>query len=113
LTPKHIDIEELANCTSFEEKLVGTLLLEPKCIDGGVTYPVPVPDFQFSVYTAPSKLSVHLSSAEILLPLDADLELIHENGEVLTLKKGQSVFIPAFAGEYMMSSEGRVAKAHC
>ncbi len=112
LTPKHIDIEELVNCTLFEEKSVNTLLLEPKVGNDILTYPVPVPDFKFSVYRSPSNVLIRTNSAEILLPLDDNLELRHKNGEVLTLKKGQSVFIPAFVNEYTISSKGRVAKAY-
>ncbi|MCW8348069.1 mannose-6-phosphate isomerase, class I [Vibrio sp. ZSDZ65] len=113
LTPKHIDVKELARCTLFEEKSADELKLAPIEDNGNITYSVPVPDFKFSVYLKPSSELVRPISAEILLPLDDELEISHSSGEVVTLNKGQSVFIPAYVDEYVLSSKGRVAKAHC
>ena len=113
LTPKHIDVQELASCTLFEEKPFDTLKLAPITENGVLTYPIPVPDFRFSVYKKPNNELVSPESAEILLPLDAELTLTHHSGEVVTLKKGKSVFIPAYVDEYRISSKGNVAKAHC
>ncbi|MEZ9442652.1 mannose-6-phosphate isomerase, class I [Vibrio sp. 10N.222.54.F12] len=113
LTPKHIDVQELASCTLFEEKPFDALKLAPIIENGVLTYPVPVPDFRFSVYENPNNELVCPESAEILLPLDAELTLTHDSGEVVTLKKGKSVFIPAYVDEYRISSKGNVAKAHC
>ncbi|WP_327791359.1 hypothetical protein, partial [Vibrio anguillarum] len=36
----------------------------------------------------------------------------HDNGESLTVKKGHSIFIPAYAEHYQLSSLGRVARAY-
>ncbi|MFA0608558.1 mannose-6-phosphate isomerase, class I [Vibrio sp. 10N.222.49.B4] len=113
LTPKHIDVQELASCTLFEEKPFDALKLAPISENCVLTYPVPVPDFRFSVYENPNNELVCPESAEILLPLDAELTLTHDSGEVVTLKKGKSVFIPAYVDEYRISSKGNVAKAHC
>ncbi len=113
LTPKHIDVQELANCTLFEEKPFDTLKLAPLIENGVLTYSIPVPDFRFSVYKKPDYEFIRPKSAEILLPLDAELTLTHHSGEVVTLKKGKSVFIPAYVDEYRISSKGNVAKAHC
>ncbi|MEZ9176652.1 mannose-6-phosphate isomerase, class I [Vibrio kanaloae] len=113
LTPKHIDVQELASCTLFEEKPFDTLKLAPITENGVLTYPIPVPDFRFSVYKKPDNELIRPKSAEILLPLDAELTLTHHSGEVVTLKKGKSVFIPAYVDEYRISSKGNVAKAHC
>lgn len=113
LTPKYIDVQELAKCTLFEGKPLDALKLAPISENGVLTYPVPVPDFKFSVYDKPNNKLVRPVSAEILLPLDSDLTLTHHSGEVVTLKKGQSVFIPAYVDEYCIHSRGYVAKAHC
>ncbi|MFA0349135.1 mannose-6-phosphate isomerase, class I [Vibrio sp. 10N.222.55.C6] len=113
LTPKHIDVQELASCTLFEEKPFDTLKLAPSVNNGVLTYPIPVPDFRFSVYKKPNNERIKPENAEILLPLDAELTLTHDSGEVVTLKKGKSVFIPAYVDEYRISSKGNVAKAHC
>ena len=112
LTPKHIDVTELALCTLFEEKPVETLKLTPIQNGECITFPVPVPDFKFSVYSAPLNELNSPIGAEILLPLDDELVLSHRSGETLTVKKGRSVFIPAYVDEYSFSSKGRVAKAH-
>ncbi|GAL37540.1 mannose-6-phosphate isomerase [Vibrio maritimus] len=113
LTSKYIDVEELAKCTLFQEKPRSSLLLEPKTEDGVSTYPIPVPDFKFSIYASPSTQLVYPNSAEILLSLDCDATLTHKSGQSLTLKKGQSVFVPAFVDEYTLNAKGRVAKAYC
>lgn len=98
LTSKHIDIEKLVSCTLFEKSRMETLVLELIVIDNVLTYPILVPDFRFSVFIGPGAKVVSTESAEILFTLDEDLELIHENGDALTVQKGQSVFIPACTG---------------
>lgn len=113
LTSKYIDTEELAKCTLFEEKPLNTVILNSERVDNVLTYSVPVPDFKFAIFLAPTDKIIRLSSAEILLPLDADLEIKHENGERLNLLKGQSVFIPASTKKYTMTSSGRVARVYC
>ncbi|OAJ92585.1 mannose-6-phosphate isomerase, class I [Vibrio bivalvicida] len=110
LTPKHIDIEELVKCTDFVPKPINTLLTQAKVNGCEHNFPVPVHDFQFSIYQAPQQ-QVQMSSAEILMPIDGDLTLHAETGEQLTLTKGQSAFIPAYVGRYTICSEGRVARA--
>ncbi|MGF1746374.1 mannose-6-phosphate isomerase, class I [Vibrio minamisatsumaniensis] len=113
LTPKHIDVQELASCTLFEETPFATLKLAPIIESNILTYPIPVPDFKFSIYKKPNNELIRPESAEILLPLDAELTLTHHSGEVVILKKGKSVFIPAYVDEYCISSKGNVAKAYC
>ncbi|WP_237668842.1 mannose-6-phosphate isomerase, class I [Vibrio sp. V39_P1S14PM300] len=112
LTPKHMDVEELVSCTLFEEKPAETLLLAPQ-VDGQVlSYPIPVPDFKFTVYLSANQQTITTHSAEILLPLDDVMTVSHASGETVTLKKGQSLFIPAYAGGYTLQCAGRVARAH-
>ncbi|EKO3409730.1 mannose-6-phosphate isomerase, class I [Vibrio fluvialis] len=112
LTPKHMDVLELAKCTRFAEKPESTLLLTPIEQDGALLYPVPVDDFKFALYTKPSQTSVTVSSAEIIFPIDEDATLISDEGIEVTIRKGQSVFVPAYTAHYQLSSAGRVARAY-
>ncbi|WP_217518883.1 mannose-6-phosphate isomerase, class I [Vibrio metschnikovii] len=112
LTPKHIDITELAKCTRFAEKPASTLLLTPKITDDALLFPVPVTDFKFAIYPQPKQCRVNVSSAQILLAIDHDATLTAADGQSVTIHKGESVFIPAYTEHYQLSSLGRVAKAY-
>lgn len=112
LTPKHMDVEELAKCTLFKEKPASSLLLKPQEQDGAMVFPIPVQDFKFALYTSPAKTQVNVNSAEIIFPIDNDATLIHSSGVEVTVQKGQSVFVPAYAEKYHLISAGRVARAY-
>lgn len=112
LTPKHIDITELAKCTRFAEKPVSTLLLTPKITDDALLFPVPVTDFKFAIYPQPKQCRVNVSSAQILLAIDHDATLTAADGQTVTIHKGESIFVPAYTEHYQLSSLGRVAKAY-
>ncbi|ALM72118.1 mannose-6-phosphate isomerase, class I [Vibrio vulnificus] len=112
LTPKHIDVDELAKCTLFEEKPVESLLCQPETDGDYHHYPVSVPDFNFDCFMQADDTVVQLRSAEILFAIDCDATLSHKSGEKITITKGESVFIPAYAQEYTLSSKGRVARAY-
>lgn len=112
LTPKHMDVEELAKCTLFKEKPASTLLLQPHEENGALLFPVPVPDFKFALYNSPENTLVTVTSAEILFPIDDDATLIHDSGVKVTISKGQSVFVPAYTTQYQLVSAGRVARAY-
>lgn len=111
LTPKHIDVEELVKCTDFIPKPMSTLLTHAEIKGCEHQFPVPVQDFKFSVFQKPKKQQVEMTSAEILMPIDANVTLLAESGETLVLSKGQSVFIPAYVGNYTINCGGRVARA--
>ncbi|HFQ4982571.1 TPA: mannose-6-phosphate isomerase, class I [Vibrio vulnificus] len=112
LTPKHIDVDELAKCTLFEEKPVESLLCQPETDGYYHHYPISVPDFNFDCFMQADDTVVQLRSAEILFAIDCDATLSHKSGEKITITKGESVFIPAYAQEYTLSSKGRVARAY-
>ncbi|HAS8547373.1 TPA: mannose-6-phosphate isomerase, class I [Vibrio vulnificus] len=112
LTPKHIDVDELAKCTLFEEKPVESLLCQPETDGYYHHYPISVPDFNFDCFMQADDTVVQLRSAEILFAIDCDATLSHKSGEKITITKGGSVFIPAYAQEYTLSSKGRVARAY-
>ena len=112
LTPKYIDVQELACCTLFEEKPVNTLLLPPQIEGNKYRYPIPVQDFNFDCFSMADNELVSVQSAEILFAIEGDMTISHGSGEVITLSKGESVFIPAYVGEYRLTSKGRVARAY-
>ena len=71
-----------------------------------------MPDFKFSVYKQVNDIALQNTSAEILFAIDAPLTVTHQNGETLTLEKGQSVFIPAYAKAYSAHCDGMFARAY-
>lgn len=77
-----------------------------------LSFPVPVADFKFAIFPRPQQANITVSSAEILLPIDCDATLVSPCGTVLTVHKGQSVFIPAYTEKYCLSAAGRVARAY-
>lgn len=110
LTSKHIDIEELARCTLFQEKPINSLILEPETFGNKQAYYIPVPDFGFECFTKAGDESVEVNSAEIIFAIDANVIVEHDSGELILLKKGESVFIPAYAKKYSLFSKGRIAR---
>lgn len=112
LTPKHIDVDELAKCTLFEEKPVESLLCQPEINGYHNRYPISVPDFNFDSFIQADEAVVQVCSAEILFAIDSEAILSHVSGETMTIQKGESVFIPAYVQNYTLSSKGRVARAY-
>lgn len=112
LTPKHIDVEELVRCTLFEEKPKSKLLIQPSLEGNKQSYSIPVPDFEFDCFVQAENDVIKVDSAEIVFAIDSSVEVYHQSGESLVLNKGESVFIPAYAKEYTLSSEGRIARVY-
>ncbi|MCK3197388.1 mannose-6-phosphate isomerase, class I [Escherichia coli] len=112
LTQKHIDVEELASCTLFEEKPKDKLLLQPNLVGNKQSYAIPVPDFEFDCFLKADNEQIQVRSAEIVFAIDSDVEVSHQSEESLVLKKGESVFIPAYAKTYTLSSKGRIARVY-
>ncbi|WP_023602734.1 mannose-6-phosphate isomerase, class I [Aliivibrio logei] len=111
LTPKHIDVNELVECTNFVPIAFDELILSPQKDNLHDNYNIPVDDFNFAIIHSPKETQVGTHGAEILMAIDSDLELHSQNREKMVLAKGQSVFIPAYIGSYILSSHGRVARA--
>lgn len=111
LTPKYIDVEELVLCTIFDAIPFDTLQFTPEQKEGGDYYDIPVEDFKFSIFKSVKGLNLKTQSAEILLALDSEVTVVHQSGETINIAKGKSLFIPAYAKQYQLTSEGRVARA--
>ncbi|MEZ8129693.1 mannose-6-phosphate isomerase, class I [Enterovibrio norvegicus] len=112
LTPKHMDVQELTACTRCVPMAKDVIRLAPEKVGNAEHYPIPVPDFKFSVYNTTAKEPLQTNSAEILLAVDATLTVEDAEGNSVTLEKGESVFIPAYVGEYFASSNGKFARAY-
>ncbi|MGO4053527.1 mannose-6-phosphate isomerase, class I [Vibrio cholerae] len=111
LTPKYMDIDELVACTQFKHKPLEQLRLKSEVIEGCEQYPIPVADFKFAIIPPTTQQTIGVKSAEVVLPLDSSMILRHANGEKCLVRKGQSVFIPAYAERYIIECDGRVARA--
>ncbi|EKG0409462.1 mannose-6-phosphate isomerase, class I [Vibrio cholerae] len=111
LTPKYMDIDELVACTQFKHKPLEQLRLKSEVIEGCEQYPIPVADFKFAIIPPTTQQTIGVKSAEVVLPLDSAMILRHANGEQCLVRKGQSVFIPAYAERYTIECDGRVARA--
>jgi mannose-6-phosphate isomerase len=107
-----MDVPELVASTLFVTKPADSLLLAPELGEGSQHYPIPVPDFKFSVYQQVSDTVIKHHSAEILFAVDAPVIVTHQNGETITIEKGESVFIPAYAQRYAASCNGCFARAY-
>ncbi|RKF20073.1 mannose-6-phosphate isomerase, class I [Alginatibacterium sediminis] len=113
LTPKHIDINELSDCTRFAAIKDSDLLSTALVSEEGDLYPVPVPDFKFSVANL-SECSVNVQSdcAQIVFCIDSECQLSTVDDQTLTLQAGQSAFIPAYVRKFAMTGKGRIARAY-
>ncbi|MEZ8791614.1 mannose-6-phosphate isomerase, class I [Vibrio splendidus] len=113
LTPKHIDVEEVVKNTQFKPIAFEDLIMQPFGGQlGQDIYPIPVEDFNFDVLNPNGIMTLQTSSLEILLCL-SDQATIMTNKESRVILKGQSVAIPAVAGEYRILGHGSIARAYC
>ncbi|OBT16346.1 mannose-6-phosphate isomerase, class I [Vibrio sp. UCD-FRSSP16_10] len=112
LTPKHIDIDELVRCTSFKAKPRNTLILAPSIKGNRYCYATPVSDFKFDCFQSGENEHIQINSAEILFAIDGDVSISCIAGESIYLKKGESVFIPAYVKFYTLNASGRVARVY-
>jgi mannose-6-phosphate isomerase len=112
LTPKKINLKELIACTVFEPIYAEQLRMRPISEAGKHHYPIPVEDFCFDVYSDVKDVAIQTSSAEIVLVIDGRALLHHPCGETVTLKEGQSVFIPAVTGDWTLSITGTLCRVY-
>lgn len=95
LTPKHIDVDELAQVLDFAPGFPG--LITPTEVSPGVRhYPTEAPEFAvFDVRDAVDQPLPAESSARILLVTDGRADLTDANGETLAVERGQAAFLAA------------------
>jgi len=113
LTPKKINLDELIQCTNFSPTASASLRMLPEQHAAEARYPIPVEDFRFSIFTAVNNQTVMTSSAEIVLVIEGTATLSHASGESLLLHVGQSAFIPASTGQWLLTTTGKVCRVSC
>ncbi|MEZ8851020.1 mannose-6-phosphate isomerase, class I [Vibrio cyclitrophicus] len=112
LTPKHIDVEELVVNTLFEPISTDALLLSPLKKEGTSHFPVPVDDFKFDVVEVIGfEKKSYVRSAEIVFCLEGVVDII-SGSKVITLKAGDSIFVPYSAAEYKYKGKGQIARVY-
>ncbi|MEZ9077692.1 mannose-6-phosphate isomerase, class I, partial [Vibrio cyclitrophicus] len=112
LTPKHIDVEELVANTRFESIAPNELLMEPIKREGMSQFPVPVDDFKFDVIEVSSAgKKLYVRSAEIVFCIEGKIDVI-SGSKSITLKTGDSIFVPNSAVEYKCRGVGKLARSY-
>ena len=112
LTSKHIDIDELVASVDFSSRPASSLLTPPELLPGEQAFPVPVPDFCFSVAELPpSPQPVRWQGPRIFFCLQGSARCT-AGGQTLGLSPGESLFIPASEQEVLLSGQGRIAVAY-
>jgi len=112
LTPKHIDVTELIDNTSFEPIEPAEIRLKPIYKEGNkVSYPIPVDDFCFEVMTVEiTSQAQFVRSAEILFCIEGEVAISSQNNHVV-LRAGESVFVSSNSVKYDYQGHGRIARA--
>ncbi len=113
LTKKHMDVAELMRVLRFDPSPVEILAPEPvgSCEK---RYLLDVDEFSLSVITPHQGLAYdgpETHSAEILLCLEGDANLLTDNMPAFSMSKGNAVLIPAAAGAYRIEGNAMLYKA--
>jgi mannose-6-phosphate isomerase len=89
LTRKHIDVDELLRHVKCEPTY--PRILKGEANGQQLIYKTPAPDFELSGYSLAKgeAVTMHPSSAEILLLVSGEVELSSKDGGTITLRKGQ------------------------
>lgn len=116
LTPKHVDVSELLQTTHFSPLAAQDIYCKvTKTSENVVTFDTPAPDFQLSIISLPNESnSEQVSNAnrpEILFILEGNIKITSPQGETITLKCGESAFVPADITEYTIAGKGKIALA--
>ncbi|MDR0218735.1 MAG: mannose-6-phosphate isomerase [Enterobacteriaceae bacterium] len=115
LTSKHIDVAELMANLDFIPKPAETLLTLPMQEKDALNYPVPVNDFNFSIYDLPDYVSpeqvieLENESASILFCVEGKVT-ISSDEQTLIVSAGESVFLSAIEKIVTLHGNGKVAR---
>ena len=98
LTPKHVDVPELLRVVVFRS-LVPDVLHPVADVDGEQVYPTPIDEFRLSRFTLggaePNAGRIPGATPQILLCTEGTTVLTDAQGSSVTLRRGESVFVPA------------------
>jgi len=114
LTPKHIDVHELLEIVNFTPAEPEILKPQPgKAVEK--IYVTVTEEFQLSVIVIKEGLhfeSLRHRAVEIMICMEGNAIITEQGGgDVLRLRKGQSILIPASVPLYRMKGEATIYKA--
>jgi mannose-6-phosphate isomerase len=114
LTPKHVDVPELMNVLTFQERTIDVLQPEADRPHEKL-YRTPAEEFILSAITlkqGDTYESLTERSVEIMLVTEGRVEILDEgNGKRSEMTSGVSVIVPAAVPRYIIKGEGVVYKA--
>lgn len=114
LTPKHVDVPELLRIVDVNPSPVQKTLLRPGA-PAEMVYRTPAHEFQLSVIRVSSHTSFVSGpdrSVEIVICTEGEADIRDlRKGDLQSLKKGESVIIPAAVGSYGMTGRGILYRA--
>ena len=112
LTSKYVDTQELLSTINFTVRDVSEFMVSPDIKETVQCYPIPVPDFAFSIIPVENHVSVMASgSVEILFCIEGSVKVILHNNEQLSLKPGTSCLVTAIENSIQFKGRGRIARA--
>ncbi|MFJ1753740.1 mannose-6-phosphate isomerase, class I [Kitasatospora sp. NPDC088134] len=104
-TPKHVDVPELTKVVTFRGGRPEVLRPEPGA-DGERLYPVPIDEFRLSRYDLAERPATLPGDApQILLCTAGTVELATDE-QTLTLRPGESAFLPADGAATVLTGPG-------
>ncbi|GLW68692.1 mannose-6-phosphate isomerase, class I [Kitasatospora phosalacinea] len=104
-TPKHVDVPELLRVVDFRSGLPEVLRPEPAA-DGERLYPVPIDEFRLSRYDLADRPATLPGDAPQILLCTAGTAELASAGETLTLRRGESAFLPARGTATVLTGPG-------
>ncbi|MEZ9207070.1 mannose-6-phosphate isomerase, class I [Vibrio splendidus] len=112
LTPKHIDVEQLIQNTTFASIVPEQLKIEPIKREGYVHFPIPVDDFGFDIFNVTQEQrTVFTRSAEIVMCIAGEVKVESDTQSIL-LKKGESLFVSCDSPQYQLKGMGQIARVY-
>ncbi|MFJ1707646.1 mannose-6-phosphate isomerase, class I [Kitasatospora sp. NPDC088346] len=110
LTPKHVDVQALAGVVDFRP---GSPALVPGVpgLGGETHYPAPVAEFALSRVDLAGRTAVAADGPQILLCTEGSAVLVRSPRRPLTLRQGDSVFLPAAGGPVHLTGTATLYRA--
>ncbi|MGD8293137.1 MAG: mannose-6-phosphate isomerase, class I [Desulfobacterales bacterium] len=114
LTPKHVDVPELLNVLNFKPRTIQILEAIKKTQNESV-YASKADEFVLSMITIANGIPYQSSESrgvEIMLCTQGSASLMDiGSGEMISIKRGDSVIVPAAVTGYTATGEARIYKA--
>ncbi|MGW4691144.1 mannose-6-phosphate isomerase, class I [Kitasatospora cineracea] len=104
-TPKHVDVPELLKVVDFRAGRPEVLRPEPGP-DGERHYPVPIDEFRLSRYELTDRPATLPGDAPQILLCTAGTAHLASGGQELTLRHGESAFLPADGTPTLLTGPG-------